>query len=162
MILLAVHRETLKLSDGGQVALDWLEDGCSANAPIVIILPGLTGDSQSHYIRCLVLSANRIKLRAVVFNYRGLGGMSLKVILERKTLEQNDDVHLLIQNNLLSRHQFFMCFFVLMCEPLKHFFLALHSAYHNVINPMNVLQLFYLFSIFPFSRSFREWVYFGY
>jgi hypothetical protein len=71
----------LKLSDGGEVALDWLEDGCPANAPIVIILPGLKGQSQSQYIRCLVLSANCMKIRAVVFNYRGLGGMSLKVIL---------------------------------------------------------------------------------
>lgn len=71
-------REILELNDGGQVALDWLEDGCPANAPIVIILPGLTGDSQSQYVRCLSLSPNRVKLRTVVFNYRGLGGMSLK------------------------------------------------------------------------------------
>ncbi|KDR20893.1 phospholipase ABHD3-like isoform X2 [Zootermopsis nevadensis] len=71
-------RETLKLSDGGQLALDWLEEGCPTNAPIIIILPGLTGDSQSQYIRCLALSANRMKLRIVVLNYRGLGGMSLK------------------------------------------------------------------------------------
>lgn len=72
------RREILRLNDGGQVALDWLEDGCPANAPIVIILPGLTGDSQSQYVRCLLLSANQMKLRTVVFNYRGLGGMSLK------------------------------------------------------------------------------------
>lgn len=71
------------------MALDWLEDGCPANAPIVIILPGLTGDSQSQYVRCLLLSANQMKLRTVVFNYRGLGGMSLKVILETVLYEQN-------------------------------------------------------------------------
>jgi predicted alpha/beta-fold hydrolase len=88
------------------VALDWLEDGCPASAPVVIILPGLTGDSQSQYIRCLVLSANRMKLRIVVFNYRGLGGMSLKVILERKTFEENDFVQILIQDNLLGRYPF--------------------------------------------------------
>jgi predicted alpha/beta-fold hydrolase len=79
--LISICREILKLSDGGEVALDWLEDGCPASAPIVVILPGLTGNSQSQYIRCLVLSANQVKLRTVVFNYRGLGGMSLKVIL---------------------------------------------------------------------------------
>lgn len=72
------RREILKLSDGGQVALDWLEDGCPGSAPIIIILPGLTGESQAEYIKCLVNSASRIKLRVVVFNNRGLGGISLK------------------------------------------------------------------------------------
>jgi abhydrolase domain-containing protein 1/3 len=71
----------LKLSDGGQVALDWLEDGCPAGSPVVIILPGLTGESQAEYVKCLVNTARRIKLRVVVFNNRGLGGISLKVII---------------------------------------------------------------------------------
>jgi predicted alpha/beta-fold hydrolase len=79
--LTCICREILKLNDGGEVALDWLEDGCAATAPIVIILPGAIGHSQSQYIRCLVLSANHMKFRVVVFNYRGLGGMSLKVII---------------------------------------------------------------------------------
>ena len=69
------------MSDGGQVALDWLEDGCPHSAPIIIILPGLTGESQAEYIKCLVNSASRIKLRVVVFNNRGLGGISLKVFI---------------------------------------------------------------------------------
>ncbi|XP_069690269.1 phospholipase ABHD3 [Periplaneta americana] len=72
------RREILKLADGGQVALDWLEDGCPPGGPIIIILPGLTGESQAEYVKCLVTSANRIKLRVVVFNNRGLGGISLK------------------------------------------------------------------------------------
>ncbi|XP_023712649.1 phospholipase ABHD3 isoform X2 [Cryptotermes secundus] len=72
------RREILKLSDGGQVALDWLEDGCPGSAPVVLILPGLTGESQAEYVKCLVNSARRIKLRVVVFNNRGLGGISLK------------------------------------------------------------------------------------
>jgi abhydrolase domain-containing protein 1/3 len=84
------------------VALDWLEDGCPANAPIIIILPGLTGDSQSQYVRCLSLSANRMKLRTVVFNYRGLGGMSLKVILEATFYEWNENHQLPILDNLSS------------------------------------------------------------
>jgi len=63
------------------VALDWLEDGCPESAPIVIILPGLTGESQAEYIKCLVNSASRIKLRVVVFNNRGLGGIPLKVFI---------------------------------------------------------------------------------
>jgi predicted alpha/beta-fold hydrolase len=43
------YREILCLNDGGEVALDWLEKGCAQDAPIVIILPGLTGCSQVIY-----------------------------------------------------------------------------------------------------------------
>ncbi|KAJ9582949.1 hypothetical protein L9F63_022710, partial [Diploptera punctata] len=71
------RREILKLSDGGQVALDWFEDGCPHDAPVIIILPGLTGESQAEYVKCLVKAANSIKLRIVVFNNRGQGGISL-------------------------------------------------------------------------------------
>ncbi|XP_069703018.1 phospholipase ABHD3-like [Periplaneta americana] len=71
-------REILNMSDGGHVGLDWLETGCPDGAPIMLILPGLTGDSQSSYVKVLATAANRMKLRVVVFNYRGLGGMSLK------------------------------------------------------------------------------------
>jgi abhydrolase domain-containing protein 1/3 len=81
-------REILKLSDGGQVALDWLEDGCTTDSPIVIILPGLTGESQAEYVKCLVNSASRIKLKVVVFNNRGLGGISLKVIIIKAVLSK--------------------------------------------------------------------------
>jgi abhydrolase domain-containing protein 1/3 len=69
----------LTLKDGGEVALDWLETNCETDAPIIIILPGLTGESQAEYIKCLVTSANCIGARTVVFNNRGLGGLSLKV-----------------------------------------------------------------------------------
>ncbi|XP_049814257.1 phospholipase ABHD3 [Schistocerca nitens] len=72
------RREILRLSDGGQVALDWLEDGCAPKSPIVIILPGLTGASQADYVKTLVRAANKLGLRVVVFNNRGLGGISLK------------------------------------------------------------------------------------
>lgn len=71
-------REILTLKDGGEVALDWMEDNCKADAPIIVILPGLTGASQAEYIKCLVMSANFAGIRAVVFNNRGLG-LPLKV-----------------------------------------------------------------------------------
>lgn len=71
-------REILCLNDGGEVALDWLETGCADDAPIVIILPGLTGESQAEYIKCLVTQANSKGIKCVVFNNRGLGGISLK------------------------------------------------------------------------------------
>ncbi|KAG6795691.1 phospholipase ABHD3 isoform X1 [Apis mellifera caucasica] len=79
-ILPPIHyrREILTLSDGGEVALDWAEEGCSAVSPIVIILPGLTGASQAEYIKCLVSSAKKVGIRCVIFNNRGLGGVELK------------------------------------------------------------------------------------
>lgn len=72
------NREILDLADGGQVALDWLEDSCPVNAPVLLILPGLTGSSQAEYIRCLVKATSRSGFRTVVFNNRGLGGVQLK------------------------------------------------------------------------------------
>ncbi|XP_075169593.1 abhydrolase domain containing Hydr1 [Haematobia irritans] len=72
------RREILTLPDGGEVALDWMEEGCSEDSSCVIILPGLTGESQAEYIKCLVLAASQVGLRVVVFNNRGLGGIELK------------------------------------------------------------------------------------
>ena len=76
--LINYRREILTLSDGGEVALDWAEEGCSVTSPIVIILPGLTGASQAEYIKCLVSSAKKVGIRCVIFNNRGLGGVELK------------------------------------------------------------------------------------
>ncbi|KAG7208805.1 hypothetical protein KM043_014998 [Ampulex compressa] len=72
------RREILTLSDGGEVALDWAEQGCSSTSPLVIILPGLTGASQAEYIKCLVSAAKKVGIRCVIFNNRGLGGVQLK------------------------------------------------------------------------------------
>lgn len=68
------EREVLVLKDGGQVALDWqVNDFSGDDIPIVVILPGLLGDSQAEYVRCLATKAKQIGVRAVVFNYRGFG-----------------------------------------------------------------------------------------
>lgn len=69
----------LTLSDGGEVALDWAEDNCQLTSPIIIILPGLTGASQAEYIRCLVYAARNHGMKCVIFNYRGMGGVKIKV-----------------------------------------------------------------------------------
>lgn len=68
----------MQLNDGGEIALDWLVKNCSENAPVVVILPGLTGGSQSEYIRSLVIAANQKGIKCCVFNNRGLGGVNLK------------------------------------------------------------------------------------
>lgn len=69
----------LTLSDGGEVALDWAEENCDPTSPIVIILPGLTGASQAEYIKCLVYSVRNSGVKCVIFNYRGMGGVKIKV-----------------------------------------------------------------------------------
>lgn len=71
------NREIHKLFDGGEVALDWIApDGeMSEDTPIVLFLPGLSGDSQSGYMKSFVNVARwRLKARCVVFNFRGCGG----------------------------------------------------------------------------------------
>ncbi len=75
-----------------------MEDGCGPLSPLILILPGLTGKtdkiffnelfwnnfiyslgaSQAEYIKCLVMAAQGIGARTVVFNNRGLGGVKLK------------------------------------------------------------------------------------
>ncbi len=74
-------REYLVLKDDGTVALDWAimeEPGgrdLRDDSPILIALPGLTGDASS--VSFLCKTALRSGYRAVVFNKRGHGGSEL-------------------------------------------------------------------------------------
>ncbi|KAL2610814.1 hypothetical protein R1flu_022506 [Riccia fluitans] len=74
------RRECLKMPDGGTVALDWPVGGEDANlwttelpndAPVLILLPGLTGGSGDTYVRHMALRVKRAGWRPVVFNSRG-------------------------------------------------------------------------------------------
>ena len=78
----------LELKDGGQVCLDWLDDGREHDEthPTVIILPGLTGSSQSEYVKSFVLSVQDAGARCVVFNNRGRGGVQLKVCVVTRSV----------------------------------------------------------------------------
>jgi len=73
-------REVFTFKDGGEVGLDWTRDIVEDNAkPIILILPGLTGSSQSEYIRSFVnVAQDEVGARCVVFNFRGRGGLTLK------------------------------------------------------------------------------------
>lgn len=46
----------------------------------ILFLPGLTGDSKCEYVRATSLAVQKSGFRIVVFNYRGIGGIELKVI----------------------------------------------------------------------------------
>lgn len=75
-------REIFTLKDGGEVALDWLEPTEYPNNmddTTILFLPGLTGDSKCEYVRATSLAVQKSGFRIVVFNYRGIGGIELKV-----------------------------------------------------------------------------------
>lgn len=68
------RRECLRTPDDGAVALDWVSGDARAlppDAPLLILLPGLTGGSQDTYVRHMLLRARSKGWRVVVFNSRG-------------------------------------------------------------------------------------------
>ncbi|SIS90755.1 hypothetical protein SAMN05421760_10792 [Neptunomonas antarctica] len=69
----ALSRQRLELSDGDFIDLDWLGDPCNASS-IVVILHGLEGSSDSHYVRRLLRDCYRSGLCAVVHHHRGCSG----------------------------------------------------------------------------------------
>ncbi|PON36509.1 Alpha/Beta hydrolase fold containing protein [Parasponia andersonii] len=85
------RRELFHASDGGTIALDWLTssdvlDGDfdtnkaisrDDTTPIVVVIPGLTSDSTSAYLKHLAFSMAKSGWNVVVSNHRGLGGVSI-------------------------------------------------------------------------------------
>ncbi|KAM4529175.1 phospholipase ABHD3-like isoform 2-T2 [Fundulus diaphanus] len=77
------RNELIRTIDGGQISLDWVDNHTSdtypqsCTRPIVLILPGLTGNSQQSYVLHAVSQATRRGYRCVVFNNRGVGGEEL-------------------------------------------------------------------------------------
>ena len=68
-------RELVHMPDGGVVAID-SEDlpesqRLPPDAPVLILLPGLTGGSEDSYVQHAVVHARRAGIRAIVFNSRG-------------------------------------------------------------------------------------------
>ena len=68
-------RELVQMPDGGVVALDTEDlqesDRLPADAPVLLLLPGLTGGSEDSYVQHAVVHARSVGIRAVVFNSRG-------------------------------------------------------------------------------------------
>lgn len=82
-------RQIFHTSDGGTIALDWLmsSDGDAIyrtssiskddTTPIMVVIPGLTSDSTSPYIKHIAFNTAKRGRNVVVSNHRGLGGISV-------------------------------------------------------------------------------------
>jgi predicted alpha/beta-fold hydrolase len=68
---LSLRRERLELPDGDFLDLDWT---AGERGPIVLVLHGLEGSSDSHYARGLLATLVRHGWRGVVMHFRGCGG----------------------------------------------------------------------------------------
>ena len=67
------RREKIRLYDDDFIDLDWLGPK-SKNIPIVLVLHGLEGSSQSHYVRTLTNALEIRQVRSCVIHFRGCGG----------------------------------------------------------------------------------------
>lgn len=67
------RRERLETDDQDFIDLDWCGED---SGPIVILLHGLTGSSQSNYIKGMQHALLKLGLRSVAMNFRGCGGQS--------------------------------------------------------------------------------------
>ncbi|MFK8054448.1 MAG: hydrolase [Woeseiaceae bacterium] len=67
------RREILPLPDGDSLALDWLAKDASPDAPLLVILHGLEGSSESSYAKGLIAEAASRHWQAVVMNFRDCG-----------------------------------------------------------------------------------------
>ncbi|SCY63534.1 hydrolase [Thiohalorhabdus denitrificans] len=68
-----VRRERLELEDGDFLDLDWLADG-PAGGPVVVLLHGLEGSLESHYLPGLMRELGEQGLRPVLMYHRGCSG----------------------------------------------------------------------------------------
>jgi predicted alpha/beta-fold hydrolase len=68
---ISLWRERLELPDGDFIDLDWLESG---SGPIVVVLHGLEGSSESPYARGLMRAIEQRGWRGVVMHFRGCSG----------------------------------------------------------------------------------------
>ncbi|KAK4601519.1 hypothetical protein RGQ29_010897 [Quercus rubra] len=85
------RRQLFYTSDGGTIALDWLmkcdvsggalhmNSSISRNetTPIMVVVPGLTSDSSSAYLKHLAFNTAKHGWNVVISNHRGLGGVSI-------------------------------------------------------------------------------------
>eukprot|EP01135_Chromosphaera_perkinsii_P008023 Nk52_evm95s1073 gene=Nk52_evmTU95s1073 len=90
------RREYLVMEDGGEIIMDWYDNEESRYQrdirPTVVLLHGMTGNSNSPYIKHMVHVARKEGYRAVVVNNRGMAGTlkSAKVACASFTSDMKD------------------------------------------------------------------------
>ncbi len=96
---LLLRRERLELPDGDFIDLDWTTGD---SGPIVIILHGLEGSSESHYIRGLLAALEARGWRGVVMHFRGCGGEPNRLDRHYNAGETEDLAHVI---DVLNRRE---------------------------------------------------------
>lgn len=80
------EREVFKMKDGGQVALDWVVDKEGkgkltgeekGNFPILIIIAGLSGETDNVYTLDVIEKAKQRGYKTLIVGYRGCAGLEL-------------------------------------------------------------------------------------
>ncbi len=67
--------EVIELKDGDQLELRWFQpENASETTPTLVLIHGLEGSVNSHYIQGMLKQAQMLKLRAVVLHLRGSNG----------------------------------------------------------------------------------------
>ncbi len=75
------RREVWDTPDGDVLAVDWAQpEPEEPSAPVMIHLHGLEGSSDSHYAKALMAYCRDNKIRGLVVNYRGCGGLPNKML----------------------------------------------------------------------------------
>ncbi|MGB0893698.1 MAG: hydrolase [Parashewanella sp.] len=91
-------RQRLELDDGDFIDLDWLKKP-EENQPIVVIVHGLEGSSQSHYARRILADCQQQNIAAVVHHHRGCSGEHNRLA---RSYHSGDTVDLKITLKLLK------------------------------------------------------------
>jgi predicted alpha/beta-fold hydrolase len=88
----ALQSEDLELPDGDITVVDWMADGPGpeSGAPILIILHGLEGSSDSTYARMLLQAAGQHGWRAAVLHFRDCGDYRNRLPRRYHAGETND------------------------------------------------------------------------
>ena len=77
------EREIFRLSDGGQIALDWVIDHeggfprKNSQRPILCLVSGLSGGNDNMYLYSMMKQATTCGFKCVVINFRGAAGLPL-------------------------------------------------------------------------------------
>ncbi|CAD8115992.1 unnamed protein product [Paramecium sonneborni] len=71
------ERQLFKLSDGGQLALDWKNKHVVTKKPLILITHGLTGGSETNYIKHAAETLAKAGYQVVCFNQRGVANCEL-------------------------------------------------------------------------------------